>query len=256
MSNLPRIIAIDWSGDASSSAKKSWLAEVVGGEVVRLEAGRDRQAMARHLVELSILDQHVIVGLDFAFSFPCWYIAQLAVADAPSFWHVVAEQGETWLRECAPPFWGRPGKTRPELQAHLRRTELEVGQVNGIPPKSTFQIGGGGAAGRSRELPGTLPRSAVTRTPRRRILRGRGRRPGVRHRDVGASRAPAAARIVLERGRWRRSARGRDLDATAATGGAGPRPASLQPTRSITTRHCAPFAASISRSRQKRGVNS
>ena len=71
MTREPRIIVVDWSGDASSgAARKIWLAEVVGGAVVRLEAGRNRVAMARHLADVAREEGNVIVGLDFAFSFP------------------------------------------------------------------------------------------------------------------------------------------------------------------------------------------
>ena len=50
-------------------------------------------------------------------------------------------------RECAPPFWGRPGTRKPELAEHFRATELAVGSVAGIRPKSTFQVSGAGSVG-------------------------------------------------------------------------------------------------------------
>src|SRR5690606_34245345 len=53
---------------------------------------------------------------------------------------------ETWLADCVPPFWGRPGKTRPECEEPLRQTEKSL-RVGGIAPKSVFQIGGAGAVG-------------------------------------------------------------------------------------------------------------
>ena len=51
------------------------------------------------------------------------------------------------MRDCEPPFWGRPGRPRPDLPAHLRRTEAAVAAVGGIRPKSSFQIGGAGSVG-------------------------------------------------------------------------------------------------------------
>jgi hypothetical protein len=59
----------------------------------------------------------------------------------------VAARGEAWLKECPEPFWGRPGRTRPELEAHFRETEDATAPIAGHQPKSVFQIGGGGAVG-------------------------------------------------------------------------------------------------------------
>jgi hypothetical protein len=143
-----RIIAVDWSGDASAgAARKIWLAEVRDGEVTRLECGRDRIAMTRHLIQVVQEQPHTIVGLDFAFSFPRWFLTQLGVADAPTLWRLSEAAGESWLRACEPPFWGRPGRGRPLLEEPLRRTERSVGSTAGISPKSVFQIGGAGAVG-------------------------------------------------------------------------------------------------------------
>jgi hypothetical protein len=65
----------------------------------------------------------------------------------PKSWDAATTDGETWLRECEPPFWGRPGRPRPDLPAHLRRTEADVAAVGGIRPKSSFQVGGAGSVG-------------------------------------------------------------------------------------------------------------
>jgi hypothetical protein len=92
----------------------------------------------------------VIVGLDFAFSLPAWFLAERGVRTARELWALVAEEGEAWLRACLPPFWGRPGTRRPALdpaRPGFRRTELEVPAIAGTRPKSVFQIGGAGAVG-------------------------------------------------------------------------------------------------------------
>ena len=65
-----RVIAIDWSGDASGAKKKTWLAEVVDGRLKRLEAGRDRDETATHLIAEAARDPAMVVGIDFAFSLP------------------------------------------------------------------------------------------------------------------------------------------------------------------------------------------
>lgn len=142
-----RVIAVDWSGAKAGEQGKIWLAEVWDGRMERLESGRTRDEVVEHLVQEAEWNRALVVGLDFAFSFPEWFCKELGATDGPAVWRSVREQGETWLEECPEPFWGRPGKKRPELPAHFRRTEQEAGEGPGAQPKSVFQIGGGGAVG-------------------------------------------------------------------------------------------------------------
>jgi hypothetical protein len=109
-----------------------------------LENGRTREELVDELTRLADAhDGDLVAGLDFSFSLPDWFVTSFGCNDAPSFWEVVADQGETWLRECAPPFWGRPGCGRPPGIELYRATERAL-----IPrPKSTFQIGGAGTVG-------------------------------------------------------------------------------------------------------------
>lgn len=138
-----RLVAVDWSGAFSRAAKTMWLAEVRDGVLNRLENGRSRGQVVEHLIELASEDRNLVVGLDFAFSAPAWYLRQLGV-DAPGLWKL-AEEKEGWLLDCAPPFWGRGRTKRPELQEHFRAADRLA--VGGISPKSVFQIGGAGAVG-------------------------------------------------------------------------------------------------------------
>ena len=142
-------MAIDWSGDAHAARRHIWLAEAHAGrpgQLFRLEAGRDRQQLAEHLAELRGDD--LVIGFDFAFSFPTWFIETLGVQSAPELWALVAQRGETWLTACEPPFWGHPGRPRPpQVQPALRRADLAVPRTAGVAPKSIFQIGGAGAVG-------------------------------------------------------------------------------------------------------------
>jgi diadenosine tetraphosphate (Ap4A) HIT family hydrolase len=142
-----RVIAVDWSGAKGGEQSKIWLAEVWSGRMERLECGRTRDEIIEHLVQEAEWGSELVVGLDFAFSFPEWFCKELGAKDAPAVWQSVQEQGEAWLDECPEPFWGRPGKKRPEVPAHLRRTEQEIEADGGGQPKSVFQIGGGGAVG-------------------------------------------------------------------------------------------------------------
>jgi Protein of unknown function (DUF429) len=151
----PRVIAVDWSGarEPRDQRKKIWLGEAhpggggPGSALVRLEGGRDRDEIAAHLIAEAAHDPRFVVGLDFAFSTPEWFLESRGLADAPALWALAAREGEGWLERCEPPFWGRPGRGRPVLPKHTRHTEAAVHSLSGVLPKSVFQIGGAGAVG-------------------------------------------------------------------------------------------------------------
>lgn len=88
-------------------------------------------------------DADLVVGFDFAFSLCDWFLAAHGIGDAPELWRD-RDRLERWLRECEPPFWGRPGKRRPIGLEQQRITERSAGSPI---PKSVFQIGGAGAVG-------------------------------------------------------------------------------------------------------------
>jgi hypothetical protein len=140
-------IAVDWSGATYTARSHIWLAEArEPGQLVRLESGRDRLELGAHL--LSLPAEHTAIGIDFAFSFPAWFLHHLGAATAPDLWAHATAHGEAWLATCEPPFWGRPGCPKPVLtQPTLRLTDLGVPRTSGIAPKSIFQIGGAGAVG-------------------------------------------------------------------------------------------------------------
>jgi Protein of unknown function (DUF429) len=144
-----RIIAIDWSGRAKRAQKHIWLAEAADEELVRLECGRGRDEIANHLIEIAERQPDLIVGLDFAFSFPSWFLAEQSLDSPTALWALTASVdaiGEGWLRACEPPFWGRPYKPRPSRLDEWRTTELTCQQA-GWWPRSVFQVGGAGAVG-------------------------------------------------------------------------------------------------------------
>lgn len=143
----PRVLAVDWSGAKKGAGGKIWLAEVAGGRLQRLEHGRGRSELVRHLIAQAEDDPRLVVGFDFAFSFPEWFLDEHGAQSAPEVWDVVDRLGEEWLGECPSPFWGKTGRPKPELPSHFRRTELEAQDVAGAQPKSVFQVGGAGAVG-------------------------------------------------------------------------------------------------------------
>ena len=145
---MNRVIAIDWSGAKTGARRKIWLAEARAGRLTRLESGRDGREVVEHLIADARGD--VVVGLDFAFSFPRWFAEDQGAPPIEELWTLVAERGEEWLRRCPNPFWGRPGKRKPDWKnpsCHFRLTEQRAPKLKGSSPKSVFQIGGGGAVG-------------------------------------------------------------------------------------------------------------
>ncbi len=141
------VVAVDWSGAFQAASSKIWLAHVVDGELVTLRNGRSRPQVVDDLVALrSRTPGGLVVGLDFSFSFPSWFMQEMSCVTVDDMWQLAEREGETWLSDCAPPFWGRPGRPRPLLPAHLRRAERSL-SVGGISAKSVFQIGGAGAVG-------------------------------------------------------------------------------------------------------------
>jgi hypothetical protein len=143
-----RVVAVDWSGAKHGAQRSIWLADVVGGELQRLECGRTREELTDHLIELAAEDPELAVGIDFSFSLPTWYLDAQGLGTADELWAHLRGDGEAILAACAPPFWGRPGTRRPgDTSAALRVTESEMPAVGGVRPKSTFQIGGVGSVG-------------------------------------------------------------------------------------------------------------
>jgi len=147
-----RVLAVDWSGALAPSQQRRsiWVAEALAGSLLSLAAGRTRDETVDHLLEATAHHPDTLIGLDFAFSFPEWWMRRIACADGPAVWEMATKLGEEWLAACQPPFWGRPGRGRPrDNLGEWRRTERDV--PSDIPgahrPKSVFQIGGAGSVG-------------------------------------------------------------------------------------------------------------
>jgi Protein of unknown function (DUF429) len=143
----PRVIAVDWSGAETRVRNKLWLAECTGSTLTRLENGRSREELIEHLIELKRENPHFVVALDFAFSFPQWFLEINGLTSAAQLWSLAAFKAEQWLKECPTPFWGRNGVKKPPIEHHFRWTEASVEAVGGVRPKSVFQVYGAGAVG-------------------------------------------------------------------------------------------------------------
>lgn len=136
------VIAIDWSGDKKGGAKTTWLAVVADARLAHLANGRTRQQLIGDLIELATTTSRVIVGLDFAFSMPAWFVEERGAVSGSEFWQVVDAEGEAWLDKAPDPFYGKGGKKQPKGVELLRRTEKRS-----LGAKSTFLINVPGAVG-------------------------------------------------------------------------------------------------------------
>jgi hypothetical protein len=174
--NVERVVAVDWSGDRSAAGQRRkiwagvWTASVTGkvdGGRVTLEGGLTRAEVGEWLIAMARETPRMVVGLDFCFSFPAWFVrGEMGCADGPEFWELVAGGlGERWLAaECEDSrFWGKHPKPAEfcgdGLHRMLRATDIDcklaaripeaerAERVRGIGPKSVFQIGGAGSVG-------------------------------------------------------------------------------------------------------------
>ncbi len=152
-----RVIAVDWSGARTGAERKLWLAEVTGGDVVRLEDGRTREALTDELVRVAVearrAGERVVIGLDFGFGFPAWYLRARGWVSGHEAWRALTSLAvEDLLDQPSFPFWGRGARrTRPEALREdtdtppLRETERRLrGRAR---PFSVFQLVGAGAVG-------------------------------------------------------------------------------------------------------------
>ncbi len=143
-----QIVAIDWSGSKGRAARnKIWTASANNGRVKTLENGRNREETVAHVISMAKKHPQMIVGLDFAFSFPLWFLRRKGVHSVTDCWELVSTEAEGWLAASPFPFWGRRKGHRPRLPNDYRRTEESLSAFGPARPKSVFQIGGAGAVG-------------------------------------------------------------------------------------------------------------
>ena len=143
------MLAVDWSGDARAAHRRIRVAEAApgpgGSRLVDVRGGLDRDGVIAHVLALAAAGP-LVAGLDFSFALPSWFAAEHGAATVDEVWSLVAARGEDWLRDCPPPFWGRPGTHRPAPDP-LRPLWRDTERTSGHHPLSTFQVGGAGAVG-------------------------------------------------------------------------------------------------------------
>jgi hypothetical protein len=169
---VERVVAVDWSGrvDAAGQRRGIWMGVWTslgeGVAEVTLDGGKTRDEVVKRLIALAAETPKMVVGVDFCFSYPEWFVREVGAETVQEFWRIVSEQGETWLgRECPHNyFWGKPGRKntcftgegagrmfrRADHACKIRSEILDPDQrdkIKGIAPKSPFQTGGAGAVG-------------------------------------------------------------------------------------------------------------
>jgi hypothetical protein len=125
------------------------VAEARPGRLLGVRGGLDREGVGDLLLALRDGPGPAVVGLDFSFGLAGWFAREHGCASLPQVWDLAAADGERWLAECPPPFWGRAGTRKPAddpARPLFRATEHDA-RARGLHPLPTFQIGGAGAVG-------------------------------------------------------------------------------------------------------------
>ena len=144
MSLPARVIAVDWSGAIQGSTKKIWLAKVDRTGLSELENGRSRKALCARIIAELAHGPDVVVGLDFAFSFPSWFVEEKNCSSAFEFWQVAGVDGEGWLKK--PPFFSRGGWRRRQDDAYRWTDRHQI--EHGRRPETVFKLVGPTQVGR------------------------------------------------------------------------------------------------------------
>lgn len=153
-------IGVDWSGAQSQATQRDsiWVAVIRGGELVELSSGRTRDETVAYALALAQEHPRTVIGLDFAFSLPRWYLEEREITNTKALWAWAREQedaadasaaGWGWPADLPPPFWGPHVRPLPDVlreRHRFRRTEMAAKRP-GASPQSPFQLTGAGSVG-------------------------------------------------------------------------------------------------------------
>lgn len=144
-----RVLAVDWSGAAHGARHRIRVAEACPGRLLDVHGGLDRDGVGDLLLGLREGPGPAVVGMDFSFGLAAWFARAHGCASLSQVWDLAAADGERWLAECPPPFWGRAGTRKPadDVARPLFRATEQDARARGLRPLSTFQVGGAGAVG-------------------------------------------------------------------------------------------------------------
>jgi len=152
------VVAVDWSGAKGGGRRDIAVAVSQRGALRAIHTGLHRDEVADWLLaragevgRAGAEPVPLVVGLDFAFSFPLWFLRHQGLPPPPALWDVIAGCGEEWLTGEAPwPFWGRSGNRKRidvGTERALRATDRDAALRERIAPKSVFQLVGSGQVG-------------------------------------------------------------------------------------------------------------
>ncbi|MDX6644284.1 MAG: hypothetical protein QOK40_11 [Miltoncostaeaceae bacterium] len=154
---VSQFVGVDWSGADADAAQRAaiWLAVVRDGELCELTPRLTRVEAVERVAALAGLHPRTVVGLDFAFSLPRWWLAEQGFAAADELWRWAAARAEAdrngWLRQLPDPFWGTRLRLRPTRAFSAGRPELRVTEREardaGARPMSAFRLFGPGTVG-------------------------------------------------------------------------------------------------------------
>jgi hypothetical protein len=139
-----RTIAVDWSG-AREPLRNLWLAEAEPGRLVDVARFSERAGVVEYLIERLQEKTELVVGLDFAFSLPAWFLAERQLGTPVALWEHMASEADTWLEPKAP-FWSAAGGA-PKEGDRFRETDRDLMKKN-LRPSSPFQLVGPSQVGR------------------------------------------------------------------------------------------------------------
>ena len=107
------VLAIDWSGRVDGQRRHIWIGEAIDGELVTLEAGRTRDEVAQHLLHRAEHDDELVVGFDFSFSLPAWFLDERGYENAPDLWDAAERTRRRVVADLRPAVLGSPGPPTP-----------------------------------------------------------------------------------------------------------------------------------------------
>ena len=149
---IEQVIAVDWSGQAEEELAREniWYCRVSAFGDIELEYGLTRDELFGFLLSWKLKSSSMLVGLDFAFSYPQEFVRENGGTVEKLWAKISSGEGERWLSECPPPFYGRPGtisshSIKDRTSSAFRLTDTLA--AGGTQPKSPFQIAGGGHVG-------------------------------------------------------------------------------------------------------------
>ena len=144
MGNHLRTIAVDWSG-GREPLKNLWLAEARSGRLLDVVSFAERAHVIDYLIQQRQAAPALVVGLDFAFSLPEWFLREMRFASAFDLWEHMASEADTWLKP-KPPFWIAAGGGPRDVDP-FRQTDRDL-MKRKLRPTSAFKLVGPSQVGR------------------------------------------------------------------------------------------------------------